>query len=95
MQSSARSKAIASMVLGIVSLVFVWTGQFALVGIICGIIGLVLGVGARKELAGQDGTSFATAGIVCSAIGLGLSAIAFIACVACAGIIGSAISGIY
>lgn len=95
MDSSLKNKATASMILGIISLVTIWFGYYAIIGIICGIIGLVIGIDAKKGLNGQDGAGMATAGIVCSAIGLGLSAISFLACVACAGILGGALSSFY
>lgn len=83
------------MVLGIVSLVCLWFGYFALVGIICAIIGLVFAIQIRKagELEGFQPSGMATAGLVLNIIGLGLCAVGFIFCVACVGIIGTA--GLY
>lgn len=75
-----NGKAVASLVLGIIACVFVFTGAVALVGIVLGIIGLVLGISAKKEAP----TGMATAGIVLSIVALGLCALAFLACVACA-----------
>ncbi|NLM61150.1 MAG: hypothetical protein GX193_03630 [Clostridiales bacterium] len=74
----------ASLVLGIVSLVFIFTGTAAFVGIIAGIVGLILGISARKE----NPSGMATAGIVLSVIGLAFCAVSFIACVACVGALG-------
>ena len=77
---------VASLVLGIISLVFVivpilW--PIAWVGGITGIIGLVLGILARKKLkAANQPTGVATAGFVMSIIGTVLAAIIYIACVA-------------
>lgn len=77
---------VASLVLGIISLVFVilpFLWPLAWIGGVTGIVGLVLGILARKKLkaAGQP-TGSATAGFVMSIIGTVLSAIIYIACVA-------------
>ncbi|HKM35436.1 MAG TPA: DUF4190 domain-containing protein [Lachnospiraceae bacterium] len=87
MEQKTNGKAIASLVLGILSLVCIFFGYGALLGIVFGIVGLVLGINANKE----GKTGMATAGIVMSAIGLGLCAITFIACVACVGCLGAAV----
>ena len=89
-QVPGRGKATASMVLGIISLVFAWFGYSALIAIVLAIVGLVLGVQAKKELPPQEPQGMATAGIVCSIIGLVLSCVVFIACVMCIGSISSA-----
>ena len=72
---------IASLVLGIVSLVcgFFLAG-FQWVGAIVGLIGIILGALGRKNPE-QKGVS--TAGLVCSIIGFVLCIILYIACVAC------------
>ncbi len=79
-----KGKATASMVTGILSLVFCWLSIFIYTGIIpiaLGIVAVVLGVQARKELPqGQSGS--ATAGMVCGIIGLALS-IFWVSCVIC------------
>lgn len=71
----SSGKATASLVLGIISLVFFWMSFFAFVSVICSIIGIVLGNSARKELRPEQGQGKATAGLVCSIIGLALSVI--------------------
>lgn len=81
----SNGKAVASLVLGIVSLVFIFTGQGALIGIVAGIVGLILGISARKERP----SGMATAGIVLSIIGLALCVISFLACIACVGALAS------
>lgn len=86
MEQKSNGKAIASLVLGIISLVCIFFGYGALLGIASGVVGLVLGINSNKE----GKTGMATAGIVMSAIGLGLCAISFIACIACVGCIGAA-----
>ncbi len=72
-----NGKAIASLVLGIASIVltfFVWW-----LGIICGIVGIVLGAKARKETP----SGLATGGFVCSIVGLVLSCVTLV-CALCA-----------
>ena len=73
------------MVLGIIACVCVFFGYGALLGIVLGVVGLVLGINARKEQ--PDG--MATAGIVLSAIAIAVCAVGFLACVACVGCLGS------
>jgi len=70
--SSAKGMAIASMVLGIIALVIPFFG------VVCAIVGLILGVLAKKRLeaAGQP-TGMAGAGIVTSIIALAIA----IACI--------------
>ena len=86
MENKTNNKAIASLVLGIISLVCIFFGYGALLGIILGVIGLVLGINAKKE----QPSSLATAGIVLSIIGLSICAFTFIACVACVGLFSAA-----
>ncbi len=85
----AQNKAVAALILGILSLLLVWFGYSALVSIVLSIIGIILGVNARKELPpGEAG--MATAGLVCSIIALILSCIFFVACVLCVAGMGAA-----
>lgn len=84
-QNQSDGKAIASLVLGIISCVCVFFGQGALLGIVLGIVGLVLGISARKE----SPSGMATAGIVLSAVAIAICALGFLACVACVGCLGS------
>lgn len=73
--------AIASMVLGIISVVFCWVFYF---GIPCSIVGLVLGVIGKKKNSEAGATSgMATAGIVCSIIALAINILLITACAAC------------
>lgn len=83
-----KGPATASMVLGIIAVVFWFFGWGALVSIICGIVGLILASNSKK--AGFEGGT-RTAGFVLSLIGLIGGGIVFMACVACAGAIGSAV----
>lgn len=85
MEQQSNGKAIASLILGIVSLVCIFFGYGALLGIILAVIGLVLGIGAKKTAP----SGMATAGIVLSIIGLAACAISFLACVACVGALAS------
>ena len=77
--------AVAGLVLGICAIVFGvifgWTVVGAIVGIICGGLGLVFSIISKKngEVSGKT-----TAGLICSVIGLALSVIILISCVACA-----------
>jgi len=76
-----NGKAVASLVLGIVSIVLGWIFWIDLVGIAAGIIGLVLGISAKKEAAPSG---MATAGIVLSIVGIAIGGIIFLSCMACA-----------
>ncbi len=82
-----KGAAIASLVLGIISVVFWFFGIGSLVSIVCGIIGLILASNAKK--AGFEG-GIRTGGFVCSLIGLIGGALVFVACVACVGLLGAA-----
>ncbi len=79
--------ATASLVLGIVSVVTWFLGSFAFIGLVTGIIGLICASKAKKQ--GFNG-GIRTAGFVLSIIGLVGSAIVFIACVACVGLLSTA-----
>ena len=73
--------AVASLVLGIISIVFSFIPAVDLVGGILGIIGIILGAVGRKN---PDKKGMATAGLVCSIIGTVLCLILYLACVGCA-----------
>ena len=81
-----KNKAVASLVLGIVSVVFWFFGMGAVIGLAAGIVGIVMAVLAKKE--GFVG-GMQMAGFICSIIGAAGSAIAFIACLACYAAYGS------
>ena len=90
MENKSNGLAVGSLILGIVTILSVIIGLFAfwpmlIIGLITGIIGIILGVMAKKRCPG----GMATAGLVLSIIGLVFCGIFFIACVACAGIIGA------
>lgn len=80
MENKNEGKAIASLVLGIISLVFIFFGTFAFIGMILAIIGLILGISAKKENP-EDGK--AKAGVVLCIIGLALCTVSLIACAIC------------
>lgn len=84
--NQTNGKAIASMVLGIIACVCVFFGYGAILGIVLGIVGLVMGINARKE----QPSGMATAGIVLSVIAIAICAVGFVACVACVGCISAA-----
>ena len=80
MQNSSDGKGTASLVLGIISLVFIFFGYFAIVGMILAIISLVIGISAKTDIP-NDGK--AKAGVILSIVSLALSALTLIACKIC------------
>ena len=90
-QQPTNGKAVASLVLGIIAAVFMFfSGTIVLgfVSIILAVIGLVLGVQARREMP-QGTTGMATAGMVLSIVVLALTVIVMVGCAACVGLIAS------
>lgn len=85
-QNNTNGKAIASLVLGIIACACVFFGYGALLGILLGVVGLILGINAKKE----EPSGMATAGIVLSIIAIAICAIGFISCVACVGCLAAA-----
>lgn len=73
--------AIASLVLGIISLVLSFFG-LGMISVITSIIGIILGVLGRKD---TEKKGMATAGLVCSIIALVLGIIMWVACAAVVG----------
>ena len=86
-----KGAAIASLVLGIVSIVTWFFGAGAIIGLVTGIIGLVCASKAKKD--GFSG-GIQTGGFVCSLIGTIGSALVFVACVACVGALGATGAGL-
>jgi hypothetical protein len=72
--------AVASLVLGICSILFVFTPPIvSIMGIMTGAVGIVLSVQARR----QEPSDMATGGLVTSIIGCSLSLVINLACAAC------------
>ena len=85
--NQSNGKATASLVLGIISLIvliigFAFPGVSHLVGVVISIIGLVLGIQAKKE---DPENGQAKAGVVINIVGLILNALVFISCALCVG----------
>lgn len=74
--------AVASLVLGIISIVFAVIGLGLPIGFICGVVGIVMGILGKKDMA--------KAGFICSIVGTALSILTLIACTACIGTAGLA-----
>ena len=86
-EQKANGKAVASLVLGILAIVSLFTGWGSIIGLVFGIVAIVLAVKAKKE----DGASgLATAGLVCAIIGTVVAGIGIL-CFACAAAVGTAI----
>ena len=83
--------AVASLVLGIISLVIaLFFSAFGWLGAILGILGIVFAALARKK----QKTGIATAGLVLSIIGTILGLLLYIACVACVGGLAGALNAV-
>lgn len=83
---NGKGLAIASLVLGIASVAFWFTGTLTILSLILGIVGIVLASSAKKK--GFEG-GIRTAGFVLSIIGTVFGAVIFVSCVACIGTIGA------
>ena len=79
-QKKTNGMAVASLVMGILSLASILFSVFAWIGLIFGILAIIFGVVANK--AGKDGK--ATAGLVMGIVGTAICAIVFISCAVCA-----------
>ena len=84
------NKAVASMVLGIVALcceiLLGWTGVFFIIGLICAIVGVILGIISKNDIkksTGQiGGAGMAMAGIIMCAISIAIFVLGIFACTA-------------
>jgi hypothetical protein len=90
MERKSNPKAIISLVLGIVSVVLIPLIYYGIIefyfigaGVAAGIVGIVLGIKAKKTAP----SGMAVAGIVLSIIGLAVCAFFFISCAICVGTI--------
>lgn len=91
MGNKSNGKATTSLVLGIVSIIMVFFGFYgSLIGMICGIIGIVLSNKAKKV----QPSGCATGGFVCSIIGLVLCAVVFVFCLLFLGTLASIASNL-
>ncbi len=71
--------AVASLILGIIAIIFVFTGPFSIIGMVFGIIGIILGaIEVRKS---SDGV--ALGGLITSIIGTVIILLINLACIAC------------
>ncbi|MCI9409692.1 MAG: hypothetical protein HFJ89_07760 [Oscillospiraceae bacterium] len=84
-----KNLAVGSLVCGILSLVCIFFGYGALVGLILGIVAIVLAVNAKKN-GFEDGMQ--KAGLILGIIGTVLCGITFVACALCAGVLAAASS---
>ena len=82
-----KNKAIASLVLGIISVVLWFFGYSSILSVVLGILGVVMASKSKEE--GYD-ENIRTAGFILSVIGIIGGAIFFVACVACVGMAGIA-----
>ena len=82
-----KNKAIASLVLGIISVVLWFFGYSSILSVVLGIIGVVMASKSKEE--GYD-ENIRTAGFILSVIGVIGGAIFFVACVTCVGMAGIA-----
>ena len=80
-ENKTSGMAVAALVLGILSIVCVFFGYGAILGLIFGIIATILGAKARKE----SQTGMATAGFVCGIIGTVICAVGLVCTIACRG----------
>ena len=84
MRGRYSKMAVASLVLGIISLVIgiFSAGSLGWLGAILAVVGIILGALGRKN---PEKKGMATAGLVCSIIGAVFCLIRYIACAACVG----------
>jgi uncharacterized membrane protein len=82
--AAANGMAIASLVLGIVSVLIVWIPVVGMLGTVMALVGLVLGILSLRKL---EGRGLAIGGIVCAGVSLVITALylmAFLAVIAAA-----------
>lgn len=78
---NTKGISIAALVLGIVACVLSWWGiVWGIIAIVCGVVGLILAIMARKN----EKTSLNTAALIICIIGVVLAVIGTIACGICA-----------
>jgi Na+/proline symporter len=99
MDYPGKNKAIASLVLGIISLAFIsvdWIPFVNILPLAVGIVGIILAINAKKEMAAAENapTGMVTAALVLSVIGTVFAAIFFISCTMCVACIGTTAGGL-
>ena len=73
---NTHSKAITTLVLGIVGVVSIFLGPLSFLGLIAAIVGIVFGVQLKKELTpGDEDYNYANIGFILSIIGVALAGI--------------------
>ncbi|SHI46192.1 DUF4190 domain-containing protein [Parasporobacterium paucivorans] len=76
--------ALASLILGIFSIITYWAAYFNVLSLLAGIVGILLGIKARNSiLPGEKGRGLANAGFVCSVIGVIFCCIGVFTCTLC------------
>lgn len=90
MPQGSQAKAIASMVLGILSIIFCCI--YTWVALVLAIVGLVLAILSKKN--NEPGKGFATAGLVCSIIGLAIAIISIIIAIVFVSILGESLTSL-
>ncbi len=83
MNENGKGKAVASMVLGIISVVLLIGGYSAGISVILGIIGLILAGSSKKQ--GYEG-GIRKAGFALSLVSVIFGVVVFVSCVACFGL---------
>ena len=81
---NTKGLSIASLVLGIISVIFFSFSYLSYVALVCGILAIVFSVKARGATDADGKTGLATAGLVLGIIGTALSGIIAL-CVLCVG----------
>jgi hypothetical protein len=85
--------AVASLVLGLVGIVFDFIPGVSFIGLIAAIVGLILGIVAKNQIKNSNGQigggGMATAGIVLAIIVLALFVLGMLACAAFLGSLGT------
>ena len=84
--SGGKGAGIASLILGIMSLVLAPWGLVAVLALILGIVGMILAIVQNKK----NKTGVATGGLITSIFGMVISILVLIACVACTNLLGKA-----
>ena len=81
-----HNQAVASLVLGIIAAASCFFGLGAIIGLICGIIGIVM---ANKAKNAGNTEGIRKAGFICSIVGTAIAGVALLIAIATIGLIGS------